>query len=60
MSKENIVCLCKHINEETIVNVIKQGATSIEEVREKTGATGGQCRGGRCKGKIEALINEYK
>lgn len=60
MSKENIICKCKKISKETIVNAIKEGATTIEEVKEKTGATGGVCHGIRCKKKIEELINEYK
>ena len=60
MSKDNIVCLCKNISEETIVNAIKDGATTVEAVKEKTGATGGHCHGGRCKKKVEALIEENK
>ena len=32
------VCLCKGITEEQIIEAIKNGATSFEEVKEKTGA----------------------
>ncbi len=53
-----IVCLCKGISEDTIVEAIKNGAKSVEEVKEATGATTGFCKGGRCKGKIEELIKE--
>lgn len=60
MSEEKIICKCKKISEETIVNAIKDGATTIEEVKEKTGATSGFCHGLRCKKKIEELINEHK
>jgi len=60
MSQENIVCLCKNISEETIINAIKEGATTVEAVKEKTGATGGGCRGARCKNKVEELIEQYK
>jgi len=60
MSDEKIVCLCKKISEETIINAIKNGETTIEAVKEETGATGGACRGARCKKTVEELINEYK
>lgn len=54
------ICLCKGISEEKIVEVIKDGALSVEEVGEKTGATTGACCGARCKCKIEELIEENK
>lgn len=60
MSSQDLVCLCKKINEETIINAIKNGAVTVEDVREATGATTGPCRGFRCKKKIKALIEEYK
>ncbi|AYE35117.1 (2Fe-2S)-binding protein [Clostridium septicum] len=54
------VCLCKGVSEEEIVKAIKEGAITFEEVREKTGAGSGFCHAGRCKGKIETLIEENK
>lgn len=60
MSTENKICLCKQISEETIISAIKDGATTVEAVKEKTGATDGPCKGARCKQKIEALIEEHK
>ncbi|ATD55605.1 (2Fe-2S)-binding protein [Clostridium chauvoei] len=54
------VCLCKGIEEEEIVKAIKEGAITFEEVREKTGAGSGFCKAGRCKAKIEELIQENK
>ena len=54
------VCLCKGITEEQIIEAIKNGATSFEEVKEKTGACTGGCRGGRCKNNIELLIENNK
>lgn len=54
------VCLCKGITKETIVEAIKSGAHSVEEVKDKTGATTGFCNGGRCKVTIEKLIEENK
>ncbi|CEP80093.1 BFD (2Fe-2S)-binding domain-containing protein [[Clostridium] sordellii] len=54
------ICLCKGITKDTIVEAIKNGADSIEAVKEATGATTGFCHGGRCKSKIEELIEENK
>ena len=33
----NIVCLCKGVSEETIVEAIKNGAKTFDEVSEKRG-----------------------
>lgn len=55
-----IICLCKNISEETIKEAIKNGATTVEAVAEATEATTGFCHGGRCKAKIEALIEANK
>lgn len=57
---DELICLCKKISKETIVNAIKEGATTVEAVKEKTGASSGACKGARCKSKIEALIEEHK
>lgn len=54
------VCLCKGVSEEKIVEAVKNGALSFEEVGEKTGAGTGACCGARCKCKIEELIEENK
>ena len=54
------VCLCKGITEETIVEAIKNGADTFEKVKEATTAGSGFCNAGRCRGKIESLIEENK
>lgn len=33
-----VVCLCKGIKEEDILNAIKNGATTVEEVKDRTSA----------------------
>ncbi|MDM8127774.1 (2Fe-2S)-binding protein, partial [Paraclostridium benzoelyticum] len=48
------------ITTETILDAIKNGADSIEAVKDATGATTGFCHGGRCKSTIEKLIEENK
>lgn len=55
-----VVCLCKKITEETIVDAIKNGADALDKVKETTGAATGACRGGRCAKKIQELIESNK
>lgn len=57
---DKIICLCQGIDEDTIIEAIKNGADTIEKVKEVTGATTGYCHGSRCKEKIEELITKYK
>ena len=45
---DKIICLCKGIPEDTIIEAIKSGADTVEKVKEATG------------GKIEELIAKYK
>lgn len=52
------VCLCKAISRASIKKAIKNGATSIEEVKRATGASSGSCNGKRCSYKIQALIDQ--
>lgn len=54
------VCICRAISQEMIKNSIREGMTTVEEISQATGATTGACHGGRCKGKIEELIESYK
>ncbi|MGL5312946.1 MAG: (2Fe-2S)-binding protein [Peptostreptococcaceae bacterium] len=60
MSTENLICLCKKISKDTIIEAIQSGATTVEEVKEKAGATSGLCKGFRCKNKIKELIEQHK
>ena len=57
---DKIICLCQGIIEDTIIDAIKNGADTVEKVKESTGATTGFCHGSRFKGKIEELIAKYK
>ena len=56
----DLVCLCKGVEKNTIINAIKEGADTFEKVQEATGAGTGFCGASRCRGKIEALIEENK
>lgn len=55
-----IICLCKGITEADIIAAIKDGATTVDEVAEKTGATTGFCHGGRCRTAITKLIEAHQ
>lgn len=52
------VCICKSISKGTIKNAIKEGATNIQEVKRKTGATTGNCKGVRCTPVINSILKE--
>ena len=48
------------VEKDTIINAIKEGADTFEKVQETTGAGTGFCGAGRCRGRIEAIIEENK
>ena len=54
------VCLCRGVTEEKIIEAVKAGATTYQDVKEETGAGTGGCKGDRCRYKIESLIKENK
>lgn len=56
----SIVCFCKQVSKETIVEAIKNGATTLEAIKETTGAATGACHGSRCSETIKRLIEENK
>ncbi|MGL6120715.1 MAG: (2Fe-2S)-binding protein [Fusobacteriaceae bacterium] len=55
MIQDKIICKCKKVKYGEIKKANKEGATTFEEIKEKTGAGSG-C--GRCKATIEALIKK--
>ncbi len=52
-------CPCRQVTRHTIKEAIKSGATTLERVKASTGAMTGCCKGSRCKGSIEDLIQRY-
>lgn len=48
-----IVCICMQVTEDEIVDALKSGATTLPEIREKTGANTG-CR--RCEDSVKRVI----
>lgn len=60
MDKMTKVCICKAITRDKIKLAIKNGANTLDKVKEETGATTGCCNGFRCKEKIEELIEDHE
>jgi bacterioferritin-associated ferredoxin len=56
----NLVCLCKAVTDEVIVEAIKEGADTFEKVQEATDAGTGRCCASRCRRRIEDLIIDNK
>lgn len=54
------VCLCRGVTEKQIIEAVKAGAATYHDVKEKTGAGTGGCKGDRCRYKIENLIKDNK
>lgn len=50
-----IVCICQNVNSTTIANAVADGASSLDAVREATGA--GACCG-KCQFKVNGLIQD--
>lgn len=57
MESNIIICHCMKVDRDTIVKAIREGAVTVADVEDKTGAAGG-C--GRCQGRIQDLIVELK
>ncbi|MGF7142156.1 bacterioferritin-associated ferredoxin [Anaerotaenia torta] len=56
MDKMTKVCICKGIPRSRIKEAIRNGATTLQEVRKTTGAGSGPCGGRRCTPKILELL----
>lgn len=53
MESNIIICHCMKVDRDTIIKAVREGAVTVADVEEKTGAAGG-C--GRCQGKIQEII----
>jgi bacterioferritin-associated ferredoxin len=50
------VCICKGIKKKAIMEKIKAGMTTVEELQRVTGAGSGSCKGERCTPRILELL----
>ncbi|MGL4740949.1 MAG: (2Fe-2S)-binding protein [Sarcina sp.] len=58
IANEKIVCRCKKVNAGTIINAIKNGADTLEKIKEKTSANAYGCYG--CTLQVKKLIDANK
>lgn len=52
------VCVCKSITRKSIKDSINNGAKTVDEVKNITGAGTGSCKGCRCVLKIKELLKK--
>jgi bacterioferritin-associated ferredoxin len=58
LDKLTKVCICKGISKATIKRSIQNGAKTLEEIKNSTGAGTGSCCGKRCTPKIQQLLED--
>ena len=64
--KDEIICYCSNVSKNKIIEAIKNGAKSLQDIRDATGAcTVGRCkelspRKKCCSSEIVKLLNENK
>lgn len=54
--KEDIICRCEEITEGEVVEAIRNGATTVNEVKRWTRAGMGLCQGRTCRRLIERIL----
>ena len=54
MSK--IICRCEEITEDEIIKAIKDGATTVDEIKKFTRAGMGLCQGRTCRRTVEKIL----
>jgi len=53
------ICICKGIPRKRVMEAIKKGAASLQEINRIVGSGSGDCKGERCGPKIERLLAAY-
>lgn len=57
--EEIIICRCEEITKDEIEEAIRNGATSVTEIKRWTRAGMGLCQGRSCKREIERIIAQH-
>jgi NAD(P)H-nitrite reductase large subunit len=52
-----IICRCQDVTEEEIIAAIKQGATTIDEIRRLVRAGMGACQGRTCRRLVAQILS---
>lgn len=52
-----IICRCEEVTEKEIIEAIKEGAVTVDEVRRRTRAGMGLCQGRTCRKHVMRIIS---
>ena len=55
-----IICQCRSITRDQILDAIRRGATTVDGVKRRAGTGMGPCQGSRCIREIEKLLEEFR
>jgi NAD(P)H-nitrite reductase large subunit len=56
MGKDVLICRCKEVSGQEILAAIKDGATSINGIKRRTGACMGLCQGRTCRRMVNNML----
>jgi len=57
----HIICRCEHVSEQEVVEAVKCGARTLDEVKFRTRAGMGRCQGGFCTSRVlEVMARELR
>lgn len=52
------ICICKGIRKKVFLRQIDQGATTLQQLQQETGAGSGGCGGQRCTPKLKQILDQ--
>jgi len=53
------ICICKGIRKKVFKELILEGKSTIEELRQATGAGSGPCGGKRCTPRLNEMLADH-
>lgn len=56
---EEIVCRCEEVTREEIIAAIRQGAGTLDEIKQRTRAGMGFCQGRTCRRLVAQILSVY-
>lgn len=54
----HLICRCEHVSEQEVLDAVKNGARTLDEVKWRTGAGMGRCQGGYCTPQVLKIMAE--
>ncbi len=52
------ICICKSISQGKIIDAIKNGLTTVNEINQKLHTGTGDCKGTRCQSLIKEILTK--